>query len=126
MGPLDERAVRRAVRNCSKGEREGMTLPDLRTVGWDDLEYLGWRDPRAPQRGYLVQVTAAGPVGITVRAAESRVRRAAMCDLCHQVHQDGVGLFVAPRSGAAGRNGDTIGLYVCDDLACSRHLRDAL
>jgi hypothetical protein len=28
-----------------------------------------------------------------------------------------------PGPGAAGRNGDTVGTYVCRDLACARHVR---
>ena len=126
MRALTEREVRRAIRNCSRGERESMTLPKLDAVPWADLEVLGWRDPRAPLRGYLVALHDDEPVGITVRAAETRVQRAAMCDLCHGVQADGVALFVAPRAGRAGRNGSTLGAYVCDDLACSTNLRAAL
>ena len=103
-----------------------MNLPNLTTVHWQDLEYLGWRDVKAPQRGYLVHEQGEELVGITVRAGESRVRRTALCDLCHSVHQDNVALFVAPRTGQAGRNGDTIGTYICDDLACHAHVRAAL
>jgi hypothetical protein len=29
-----------------------------------------------------------------------------------------VTLFTAPRAGASGRDGNTVGTYVCDDLAC--------
>jgi hypothetical protein len=37
-----------------------------------------------------------------------------------------VALMVAPRPGASGRNGNTVGTYLCTDLACSlyaRHLK---
>jgi hypothetical protein len=30
---------------------------------------------------------------------------------------------VARRPGAAGRNGDTIGTYLCGDLRCAQHIR---
>jgi hypothetical protein len=126
MQKISERDIRGAIRNCSRGERDTMTLPKLDTVNWDDLEYLGWRDAKAPLRGYLVHVPADEPVGIAVRGSASRVRRTALCDLCHCVHQDGVALYVAPRAGQAGRNGNTTGLYICDDLACSSHLRAAI
>ncbi len=126
MEALGEAQVRSAIRNCSKGERLGMHVPRLTDVAWDELEYFGWRDPKAPLRGYLVQATPDGPRGIALRAPESRVRKAAQCALCHVVHKDGVSLFVAQRAGAAGRNGNTVGVYVCDDLACSRHLREKL
>jgi hypothetical protein len=97
MQKISERDIRGAIRNCSRGERDTMTLPKLDTVNWDDLEYLGWRDAKAPLRGYLVHVPADEPVGIAVRGSASRVRRTALCDLCHCVHQDGVALYVAPR-----------------------------
>jgi hypothetical protein len=32
-------------------------------------------------------------------------------------------MFSAPRAGEAGRNGNTIGTYICDDLACSLIIR---
>ncbi len=123
MTPLDEREIRRAIRNCSRGERESMTLPRLAEVPWEHLEFLGWRDARSPKRGYLVQVQDGEPVGIAVRGSDAPVRRSALCSLCHVVHRDGVALFVAARAGRAGRNGSTVGLYVCDDLACPTHLR---
>lgn len=126
MEPLTEREIRAAFLNCSRGERQSAHLPRLHEVPWADLEYLGWRDPKAPQRGYLVHRTAAGTRGIAVRAPESRVRRTAQCALCHRVEQDGIALLVAPRAGAAGRNGNTVGTYICADLACSAHLRAAL
>ena len=126
MEELTGRQVRDALRNCSRGERQSLTLPPLGDVPWADLEYLGWRDPRAPLRGYVVQQTASGARGIALRVPESRVRRTAQCALCRTVHQDGVALFVAPLAGPAGREGNTVGTYVCADLACSLHLRTAL
>jgi hypothetical protein len=34
-----------------------------------------------------------------------------------------VTLFVAPLAGAAGRRGNSVGEYLCSDLACSLYLR---
>jgi hypothetical protein len=34
-------------------------------------------------------------------------------------------MFSAPRAGEAGRNGNTVGTYICDDLACSLIIRIA-
>ena len=113
--------------NCSQGEAKGLTLPkDFDTLGWAELEVLGWRDPKAPLRGYLVTETADGPVGIAVRAADSRMsgRTAVMCLLCQTAQTgDAVSLFTARRTGEAGRNGNTVGTYICADLGCSDRVR---
>lgn len=36
---------------------------------------------------------------------------------------DGVSLMTARKAGAAGREGDSVGIYVCADLACSLYVR---
>ena len=87
---------------------------------------LGWRDPKAPLRGYLIRWLDGELVGLSLRAAESRmsVRVAAMCLLCQSVHAGNeVSLFTARRAGKAGRDGNTIGTYMCADLTCTGHLR---
>ena len=118
--------IRRAMANSTKGEAARMTLPawvrDLDLDAVDDV--LGWRDPKAPERGVLLLAHEGGLVGIALRAGESAVRTAAMCALCRTTHAPGrVELLVARRPGAAGRNGDSVGTYVCGDLACARHIR---
>jgi hypothetical protein len=117
---LTEQQVRRSFLNCSQGEAKGLTLPrDFADLDWTALELLGWRDPRAPLRGYLVVATDDRPVGIAVRAAESRMsaRTTVMCLLCQTAQSgDAVSLFTARRTGAAGRNGNTVGTYMCADL----------
>ena len=124
---MTEQQLRRSLVNCSKGEANSATLPrDLADLPWDELEVLGWRDPKAPLRGYLVVQREGRPVGIALRAAESRmsVRRTVMCLLCQSTHSgDAVSLFTARRAGAAGRNGDTVGTYVCADLGCAARTR---
>ncbi len=124
---MTEQQVRRSFVNCSKGEANTATLPrDLADQPWDGLEVLGWRDPKAPLRGYLVVQREGRPVGITLRAAESRMsaRRSVMCLLCRSTHSgDAVSLFTARRAGEAGRNGNTVGTYVCADLACAARAR---
>jgi FBP C-terminal treble-clef zinc-finger len=65
-------------------------------------------------------------VGILLRAAASKmsVRTAAVCMLCRTGQSaDNISLFTTRRAGAAGRKGDTVGTYVCADLACSRNAR---
>ncbi len=47
-----------------------------------------------------------------------------MCLLCESTQSGAeVSLFTARRAGEAGRNGNTVGQYVCADLACSRRVR---
>lgn len=127
MRPVTEQQVRRSFVNCSRGEAQGLTLPSgFADLDWASLDLLGWRDPKAPLRGYLVLDVADGPVGIALRAADSRMSSgtAVMCLLC-QTGQSGdtVSLFTARRTGQAGRNGNTVGTYICADLRCSDHVR---
>jgi hypothetical protein len=124
---LTEKQVRRSFVNCSRGEAAALTLPaGFEDLPWSELEVLGWRDRKAPLRGYLVLPAGEGPVGIALRAADTRMssRTAAMCLLCQTGQSgDAVSLFTARRAGEAGRNGNTVGTYVCADLACSRRVR---
>ena len=47
-----------------------------------------------------------------------------MCLLCQTTRSgDGVSLFTAKRVGEAGRNGNTVGTYICADLACADRVR---
>lgn len=117
--------IRRALANCSKGEASRMTLPTtVRDLDLDALEdVVGWRDPRTPDRGVLL-VPGERPVGIVLRAASTAVGSTAMCALCRTTHSPGgTALFSAARKGARGRGGDTVGTYVCADLACAEHVR---
>ncbi|MFC7101058.1 FBP domain-containing protein [Nonomuraea rubra] len=58
--------------NCSKGEAKRLGLPaDLAEQPWQDLDFLGWRDPGAPDRGYMVaEREDGGLVGIALRAVK--------------------------------------------------------
>jgi hypothetical protein len=125
--PLTEQQVRRSFVNCSQGEARALALPkDFAALDWAGLELLGWRDPKAPLRGYLVVETGDRPVGIAVRAADTRMssRTTAMCLLCQTAQGgDAVSLFTARRTGEAGRNGNTVGTYMCADLGCAQRVR---
>src|SRR3954452_4250772 len=127
---LTETQVRRSFVNCSRGEANGLTLPKgFDGLDWTDLEMLGWRDPKAPLRGYLVLEIDEAPLGIAVRAADTRMssRTAAMCQLCQTTQPgDAVSLFTARRVGEAGRNGNTVGTYICADLGCSQRARSEI
>ncbi|WP_018331456.1 FBP domain-containing protein [Actinomycetospora chiangmaiensis] len=127
MTTLQDLPLHRVTVNCSRGEAGRLALPgwareiDLATL--DDV--LGWRDAKAPGRAVLLVPTDDGPAGVVLSAAsEHGVRSSAMCALCRTTHgAGGVALFAATRRGAAGRRGDTVGTYVCADLACARHVR---
>jgi hypothetical protein len=125
--PLTAEEIRRSFVNSSKSLVKAMTLPrDFAELPWESLDYLGWRDPKAPARGYLVVCREDGVTGIAVNtAATGKPRRGTgLCDLCHTAHQvTNVSLFVARRAGAAGKAANTVGTYICADLACSLYLR---
>lgn len=127
MEPITEPAIRRSMANCSRSEAATMTMPaDLPSLDWAAHDFLGWRDPRAPQRGYLVQWRDGAPLGLMLRAPGTRMSRAraAMCALCHYGQSaDNVALFTARRTGQRGRDGNTVGTYICADLACSANVR---
>jgi hypothetical protein len=127
--PITDSDIRASFVNCSKGEAKRLSLPrDLEEQPWDDLDFLGWRDPGAPERAYLVAGRADGSlVGITLRAAAGTSRgftSRSMCSLCLTTHTSrGVALMTARRTGEAGRQGNTVGEYLCTDLACSLYIR---
>ncbi|MFH9397652.1 FBP domain-containing protein [Streptomyces sp. NPDC017556] len=126
MKPLTEQEIRTAFVNCTKGEAKRLSVPrDLADRPWGDLDFLGWRDPQAPDRAYLVLVSDEGPVGIQLRSSDaaSWQTRRSMCSLCVTVHTGGVSLLVAPRAGKAGQQGNSVGAYMCSDLACSLYVR---
>jgi hypothetical protein len=99
---------------------------DLEQTPWDDLDFLGWRDLGAPDRSYLVAERAGSLVGIMLRASSSRrgFLHRSMCSLCYTTHPgSGVSLMAARKAGAAGRQGNSVGLYICSDLACPLYIR---
>lgn len=127
MRAMTERELRRSFVNCSRGEAAALHLPaGFGGLAWDGLELLGWRDPKAPLRGYLVLERDGAPLGIALRAADTRMsgRTPAMCLLCETaLSGDEVSLFTARRAGESGRNGNTVGTYICADLGCSDRAR---
>ncbi|MFJ9413092.1 FBP domain-containing protein [Streptomyces sp. NPDC101227] len=128
MEPIGEKDLRASFVNCSKGEARRLSVPrDLPELPWADLDFLGWRDPGAPDRGYLVTEYAGDLVGVTLRTPQSSHRsftRTTACAMCLTGHPgSGVSLLAAPRAGTPGRQGNTVGAYFCSDLACSLYLR---
>lgn len=124
MDPVTEPEIRASFVNCSKGEAKRIPVPtDLDRRPWDDLDFLGWSDPAYPGRSFLVVPTADRLVGVALRS-ESSSRRSQMCGICTTGHQNGgVTLMVARKTGESGRRGNTVGTYLCSDLACSLYAR---
>jgi hypothetical protein len=124
--PLTEPEIRAAFVNCSKGEAKRLNVPrDLAALPWDDLDFLGWRDPQAPERACLAARLYGGVVAVTLRCPGPNPlqKRSNICSFCLTGHTGGVTLMVAPRSGKAGQQGNSVGTYLCTDLACSLYLR---
>ncbi|HKR50668.1 MAG TPA: FBP domain-containing protein [Pseudonocardiaceae bacterium] len=128
MRSLTEQDIRGSFVNCSKGEAKRLAIPrDLAARPWDDLDFLGWRDPGAPDRSYLVTERADGRLtGVTMRFPSSQrgLLHRSMCSLCLTTHPgSGVSLMTARKAGVAGREGNSVGVYMCTDLACSLYVR---
>lgn len=130
MEPLTEAEIRRSFLNCSKGEATRVKLPaDFGDTPWADLDFFGWIDPSAPQRAAVAVPGPGGVRTLMLRRADRAggsggASRSSMCQVCLTSHAaGGVSLFTAARAGAAGRNGNSIGEYLCSDLACSLYLR---
>lgn len=127
MRPLTEQDIRTSFINCSKGEAKRLAIPrDLAQRPWDDLDFLGWRDPGAPDRSYLVTERVGRPVGVTLRfpSQQRGFLHRSMCSLCLTNHPgNGVNLMTARKAGAAGREGNSVGVYMCADLSCSLYVR---
>ncbi|MFI1561930.1 FBP domain-containing protein [Streptomyces sp. NPDC020490] len=127
MRSLTEQEIRTSFVNCSKGEAKRVAVPrDLDRRPWDDLDFLGWRDPGAPDRSCLVTEREGRLVGLTLRYPPSQrgFLHRSMCSLCLTTHPGGgVSLMTARKTGAAGREGNSVGVYMCTDLACSLYVR---
>jgi hypothetical protein len=122
--PLTEQEIRAAFVNCSKGAAKRLHVPrDLAGQPWADLDFLGWRDPQAPDRAYLVADFGDGPLAITLRCTAPGQKRSNLCSICLTSHSSDVTLMVAPRTGKAGQQGNSVGAYLCADLACSLYTR---
>jgi len=125
MTPLTADEIRASFVNCSKGEAKRAVLPDLDATPWPDLDFLGWPDPSGSHRAYLVLERQGVPVGLLLRQSSGApTARGTMCQICITSHSgSSVALSVARKTGAAGKKGDSTGVYVCRDLACSLYVR---
>ncbi len=128
VDPLTDKQIRSSFVNCTKGEAARLRLPlDFAELPWEDLDFIGWVDPGAPLRAHLVLPRADGPVGISLRVpsvSRTSAVKSSLCQVCLTGHaSSGVTLLVAPLAGARGREGNTVGIYVCADLACPLYVR---
>jgi hypothetical protein len=123
--PVTERDIRSSFINCSKGDAKRLPVPrDLDQRPWEDLDFLGWSDPSFPGRCYLVTPGDDRLVGVAFRYETGGSGRAQMCTICLTTHTGGgVSLLTAHKAGESGRRGNSVGTYMCTDLACSLYAR---
>ena len=125
MLPLDDTRIRASFINATQRERAAVTLPaDFGSLRWDDLDVLAWRDPKLPKVGYAVTEVDGALVGVVLREADGRIRSRPQCSWCDDVTlPNDVVFYTAKRSGASGRNGNTVGTLACAKFECSRNVR---
>ena len=124
MLEFSEAQLRASFLNTSQRERQGIVMPDLAATRWTALDYLGWRDRKQPQLGYVVVELDGRATGVLLRQAESTPRARAQCSWCEDVQlPNDVVFFSARRAGEAGRKGDTLGTLVCANFECSTNVR---
>ena len=125
MLQLTDQDIRASLVNASLRERKSLTLPaHFDALAWDNLDYLGWRDPKIPGNGYVFVELEDGPVGILLTQAKGRMQTRPQCSWCTDVQlPNEVVLFSAKRAGPAGRNGDTIATLACANFECCANVR---
>jgi hypothetical protein len=125
MKAVTERDIRSSFVNCSKTSAKKVPVPrDLDGRPWDDLDFFGWGDPSLPGRGYLVVPREDRIVAVALRYEIGGFGRAQMCAICLTTHTSkGVSLMTAHKAGESGRRGNSVGTYMCTDLACSLYAR---
>ncbi|OKJ10204.1 FBP domain-containing protein [Kitasatospora sp. CB01950] len=128
MRSLTEPEIRASFVNCTKGEASRARLPrGIDELDWAGLDFLGWREPGAPERGYLVAEFEGRVVGVALRPAQrpGAGRGGAMCSICLTAHPaSGVALMTARRAGRSSTEEyASAGEYFCSDLACPLYVR---
>lgn len=117
-----EAEIRKSFVNCSKGAANRITIPkDLLDLNWEEQVFLGWIDPKSPKSGYVVTETDSGLRGFVLeKTAKKGKASAQMCQICLTLHPgSGVSLVSIPLSKSSKDNYQTMGTYLCADLACS-------
>ncbi|WP_309131090.1 FBP domain-containing protein [Brevibacterium sp.] len=124
MKQLTENQVKKSFVNASRREVEKIRIPDhLAEADWSNREYIGWTDPKIPQRAYVIVSIDEVPHGLVLRSTPS-AKSQAMCNWCEDIHELGnVKMFVAKKAGSSGRNGNTLGTLIHGDFNCSELVR---
>lgn len=125
MQPMTNLDLRSLFVNATLRERKNITVPEnLGDLDWDNLDFLGWRDPKFTQLGYVVAPLDGEPVGIILKEAQVKRTSRPQCAWCEDVRlPNDVVFFSAKRAGPAGRNGNTVGTLVCAGFQCSSNVR---
>ncbi|WP_084130007.1 FBP domain-containing protein [Demequina sp. NBRC 110055] len=126
MLPLTPATIRASFVNASRKEASDLTLPaNFDSLDWDQLDFLGWRDPKLERRSYVIVPSLdRGATGVLFRHPGSSPRTRAQCSWCNDTTlPNDVVLYNAKRSGKAGKNGNTLGSLVCEDFQCSENAR---
>lgn len=123
MQLLNTSDLSRSFVNASRKETSTLPLPDLDAVDWESIDFLGWTDPKNPSRAFVVVPVDGTPRGVILKAVPSKVPTS-MCAWCEDIkNTSDVKMFSAKRSGAAGRQGNTVGTLLHADFSCSEHVR---
>ncbi|GAA3053312.1 FBP domain-containing protein [Kitasatospora albolonga] len=129
MKALTDPEIRASFVNCTKGEASRIALPrHLDELPWEDMDFMGWRDPGAPTRSYIVAEHDGRLVGVALRFAQRTVgaHHGSMCSICLTTHvASGVSLMTARKARRASDDEYvSAGEYFCSDLACSLYVRE--
>ncbi|WP_286737515.1 FBP domain-containing protein, partial [Kocuria sp. UBA1838] len=122
MNTHTETEIRKSFVNCSKGAAQRLNIPqDVLHGDWESQIFLGWYDPKSPRAGYVVVETEDGLRGLVLeKSAQKASGGARMCQICLTLHPaSGVSLVSIQRSKTAKDRYNSVGTYVCSNLACS-------
>lgn len=125
MLPLTPEIITTSFVNASRKVVADITLPPGFTeIDWAERDYFGWIDPKMKKRSYAVVPVDGESVGIVLRQSDASPKKRAQCSWCRDVKlPNEVVLYSAARAGAAGRNGNTVATWVCDEFQCSVNVR---
>ena len=102
MRALTRAEARSAIVNVDPAEGKVRLPGHFDALRWEELDYLGWRDPRAPSRAFLVADVDGRAVGALLRQSPSHAEAGSR----------------DPRKRLS-----SVGLLLCTDLDCHRNVR---